>query len=692
MNVKGLRKLISLLPDGEKKKKLLNKLEELQAKQASASKGGLSDEFSLTPTGHIKIEAIDESGNVVGVLADQPNLVVNGAEEILLRAFSGDPERMLFKNRIPKGGSTGVYHVKLDKIIEVVNGQNVVPHHPNELWKAVNEDDFDVDYSYYPVTVYVKEEIPTEPGMKAFSITTTPGPNTAPLTSEVYSTFTNLFIGIGDGKDYAVSLDDNRLTFSAGFTGDASRKETSTLNDDVTFTEKISHFVVEFMKHNKGGQLEVYVDGVLKQTIETYDSSLADGVEEPASVEISVDATKETSVRLKFSGSDPSVTNPKIILTGIRFDAFTKDMNSLIGELPTFTTKFDTPAIYNTTTVAPYTIQLEHYPVIADSVVVEYAGNQMQRVTDFNQVTEGKFFVDEMTGKVYFNRALTGLSVTYEITGEIHEDEIASSLTTVQINVPATETLPSDGSTRTFTLSHNNLVPNSVFVTLNGVTLNSPADYTVNHVAGTITLTVAPAAGSTVSVAYEYKEDALKYELDKPIKDSFVRLFDQNRDELTLVDNVDDFTDAVFLIDTNDANRKTLLVHPKTLNGNAITRLDVYYKSDAQPGVPTNYKRQVILKPKIANEYPWFELDKGSVQFVAEFKEGIPNYNVTIREMGLFDGPRVDDEVTGYKGYPVKAFSLVRVGETRKEVSTGIRVTWTITLLNEHGQPFKGGF
>jgi hypothetical protein len=689
MNVKSLKKLISLLPDGAKKNMLLRKLEALQAKQ---SEGGLSDEFSLKPTGHIKIEAIDENGNVVGVLADQPNLVVNGAEEILLRAFSGDPERMLFKNRIPKGGSTGVYHVKLDKIIEVVDGRNVVPHHPNELWKAVNDEDFDIDYSYYPITVYVKEEVSKEPGMKAFSITTTPGPNTAPLTSEVYSTYTNLFIGIGDGKNYAVPLNDSRLTFSSGFTGDATRKETTTLNDEVTFTEKMSHFVVEYMKHNKGGQLEIYVDGVLNQTIETYDSSLADGVEEPASVEISVDPTKETAVRLKFSGADPSVTNPKIILTGIRFDAFSKDMNSLISEIPTFVTKFDTPEVYNTTTVAPYTIQLKHYPVIADSVSIEYEGNAMQRVTDINDVAEGKFFVDEITGKVYFNRALTGLFVTYEITGEIHEDEIATSLTAVQVEVPVNESLTPDGSNKVFTLSHNNLVTGSVTVKLNDVELSMPADYTVNHSTGTITFTTAPASDSTLVVDYKYKEDALKYELQKPIKDSFVRLFDQNKNELTLIEDAADFDEASFLIDENDVNRKTLLIHPKTLGGNAITRLDVYYKSDAQPGIPTNYKRQVILKPKTENEYPWFELDKGSVQFVAEFKEGIPNYNVTIREMGLFDGPRVDDQVTGYKGYPVKAFSLVRVGETRKEVSTGIRVTWTITLLNENGQPFKGGF
>jgi hypothetical protein len=60
--------------------------------------------------------------------------------------------------------------------------------------------------------------------------------------------------------------------------------------------------------------------------------------------------------------------------------------------------------------------------------------------------------------------------------------------------------------------------------------------------------------------------------------------------------------------------------------------------------------------------------------------------------MGLFDGPRADDKIEGFTNYPVDAFSLVRVGETRKEVTTGIRVTWTITLLNKDNQPFTGGF
>ena len=97
------------------------------------------------------------------------------------------------------------------------------------------------------------------------------------------------------------------------------------------------------------------------------------------------------------------------------------------------------------------------------------------------------------------------------------------------------------------------------------------------------------------------------------------------------------------------------------------------------------------MKPKEVNQYPWYALDKGSIQFVAEFAEDVPNSSITVREMGLFDGPRMDDQIKGFPGYPVKAFSLVRVGEARKDTATGLRVTWTITLTNENGEPFKGG-
>src|SRR6185437_9320587 len=118
MNMNVINRLMSMLPEGEKKNALRQKLESLTSKSQKRGGDGLQDTFEFKPTGHIKIEAIDESGNVVGTLADQPNLVVNGAEEILLRAFSGDPNRVLYKNRkvLDATGVTGKIHIPQSKL------------------------------------------------------------------------------------------------------------------------------------------------------------------------------------------------------------------------------------------------------------------------------------------------------------------------------------------------------------------------------------------------------------------------------------------------------------------------------------------------------------------------------------------------------------------------------------------------
>src|SRR5699024_10099484 len=142
---------MEMMPEGKRKEELRNKLR--QASKPQGSKGGLHDEFSLDATGHILIQQIDEKGEPVGVLADQDNLVVNGSEEILLRAFSGDPERSIYKNRKPI--TEEVYHVALDKIIDSEDGQNTLVVNQNDLWKAVNDEDFEVEYSYYPNVLFV---------------------------------------------------------------------------------------------------------------------------------------------------------------------------------------------------------------------------------------------------------------------------------------------------------------------------------------------------------------------------------------------------------------------------------------------------------------------------------------------------------------------------------------------------------
>src|SRR5690606_4288087 len=110
--------------------------------------------------------------------------------------------------------------------------------------------------------------------------------------------------------------------------------------------------------------------------------------------------------------------------------------------------------------------------------------------------------------------------------------------------------------------------------------------------------------------------------------------------EMTLATTPEELGDGKFMLD--EADNKVIKVAQKDASGELITIVEVTYKSKERPGVPTNYARAVIEKPKTTNEYPWFELDKGSVRFVAEFPEFTPAHNITIREMGLFDGPRAD--------------------------------------------------
>lgn len=706
MNLKAIEKLMAMLPEGAKKEAFKQKLNQLQSKAKSAGKSGLQDEYMLKPTGHIMIEEINKDGQVVGVLADQPNIVVNGAEEILLRAFSGDPDRLLYKIRVPKKATTAVQYIELgakDPLIDVVGAENVLVYHPNKIWNVVDEDEFDVEYSFYPNTVYIEETTPSvvEPNKKAFVITKKATANSAPLTAEVYSTFTNLFIGLGDGKNFEVKLDDARLTYSPGFTGDASRKETSTLTDEIKFTQKITNFVVELEKSNKGGQFEVYVNGILKSTVETLNSGLSDGQTEKGTYTLDkLDSEAASEVKLKFSGSD-GITGPKIAITGIRFDSFSKTDRKLIKEFDNFTKSFDTPAFFNTTNVAPYTVKLDHFPVVDGSVVVEYNGTKYTTVESLSELGSGKFFVDAKHGQLLFDRALTNLSIAYAVTGEIFADEHVPSLVSTTLNNPiaVTDEIPAglvNGSNKTFTVAQKPLDPAGIVtVTLDGNPLPA-SGFTRNNSTGVITLAssqAAPASNVVVKVSYVYLESKTgrKFTVQHPIKVDSMKIVNGEGSVLTEAKTIAEFQDGKFMIDTTDLNKKTVIISDKNVTGTALGSIEIIYLSDERPGVPTNYKRQVILKPKEANLYPWYALDKGTISFVAEFEEKAPSLPVTIREMGLFSGPRVDDGIRGFKNYPVEAFSLVRVGETKKDTSTGLRVTWTITLLNDAGAPFKGG-
>lgn len=87
----------------------------------------------------------------------------------------------------------------------------------------------------------------------------------------------------------------------------------------------------------------------------------------------------------------------------------------------------------------------------------------------------------------------------------------------------------------------------------------------------------------------------------------------------------------------------------------------------------TNYERAAITRPSPGSpNYPWYDLSRARIYFIADFPPGVPNYPVKVREIGLFD---FSDNIS-----ISKMFSIVRPGETVKEVDTGLRITWEIRL------------
>jgi hypothetical protein len=623
MNKSALDKLFSMLPEGKRKQELMAKYNRVQTNTKKRGGDGLQDSFELKPKGHITIEAINDKGDVVGVLADQPNLVVDGAEEILLRSFSGDPNRILYKNRKPKSasGATGKIYISESKLNEtpITDGSTIL-HAPNVLWAEVNEEDFDISYGFYPETLFLKEETSEEVGKKAFSLSTSSSSGRIPFGAEIYSTYTNMFIGIGEGKNYSLPLTDSRLVADEGVVKTAESITADTTGQTIEFNGKISNFTLEFEASSTGAAAEIYVNNSLAETINAEDANLT----APETVSYSMDAISSesaTSLRIVHAGGQT------LKVTGVYLDELQEGMNHLMGELENFETKFSTPSIFNTTPMGPFTVQIPHFPLKEGTVNFVYEGLTFSEVTTVEELHNTAFVVDHLHGVVTFNRALSGLMATYEVTGELHDKVMTSTLTARGVTVEVSE--------------------------------------------GTFE--------SRTANVYKAALDA---------KEGTVRVLDHNGIEMTEAET-SGLVDGTFALSAD--NKKEILVSRNDAAGEAITKIEVIYKSDARPGVPTNYARAVIEKPKTVNEYPWFELDKGAVRFVAEFPELKPAKNITIREMGLFDGPRVDDKIAGFRNYPVKAFSLVRVGETRKDANTGIRITWTITLLNAEGETFKGG-
>ncbi|GAK42036.1 hypothetical protein TCA2_4528 [Paenibacillus sp. TCA20] len=686
MNLKAINALLSKLPDGPKKESFMKRFQSATSPKAN---GGLNDTFEFETKGHIMIERIDEAGNSLGVLADQPNLVVDGAEEIMLRAFSGDPDRTLYKNRTPKAtnGVTQKFHIGLtDNISSAVDGVDQLNFAPNVFWKAVDDSQFNITYSYRPKTVYLKEEVSEQVGKKAFSISTKSSSGAIPITSEIYSAQTNMFIGLGDGKDRAIDFEDARIEITGGFEVAEGKAVATTENASLKLTEKLGRLVVKYEKSNTGGQIGVYVDGTLKETIETYDSSLA----EPVSAEkVFADLDRETSheVELRFTGKDPSITEgANVVITGLRSDGLTEAMNGLAHEFENFTKSFQTITSYSTSTNPPYVAQLEHFPVVPESLEVSYEDETFERVEDRADLADGKYFLDEKKGTLEFNKTLSGLHVTYDITGERYDLKAAAALTnqTVTSNVTGEAVGTGDGTVSVFNLANTNVVSSSLVLKVNGEVVTTG----FGHSKGVITFSNAPAVDTVITADYRYTTVGKVYNAPVVLKEATV--FDANTGkELALVATDDEFNTGKFKL---SEDKKSIVISTLDAEGTAIVNYDIYYTSEEIPGFETGYARAVIEKPKAGTAYPWYQLDKGTVSFIAEFPEQVPAYNVTIREMGLFNGPRKDDAIEGFTGFPVDAYSLVRVGDTVKDVTTGIRVTWTIKLLNKNGDAFKGGF
>lgn len=752
MKLNAIEKLISMLPAGEKRDALMRKFK-TAARSKENKDSGLHDEFAFQPKGHIMIEEIDANGEVLGVLADQPNLVVKGSEEILLRAFSGDPKRTLYKNRKIKEytnelgesvkGISKPYNVGIKELTAVLDGEDVVPFHQNEIWNAVNDDDFEIEYSYYPNTLYVKaEDLPLEPDMTTFKLYNKENApsGAAPLQAEVYSNYTNLFIGLGDGKHQRISFTDERLKHDR-FTDEGGNMVATEVGANITFTSKITNMKIIA----KGeGSIKITADTQNKGT-----HTFNNGEESKIIEVVELDGEKATNIKIEM------ITGPKVIIEEIAFDEFAVHDNALMREFENYTLRFDTPTSYNTSpekgSQGTFTIDLDHTSIIPETLEVKYNSEVLTKVETIEEVATTKFYLEADIGRLHFAEPLTGVLASYSVTGEIHEDEPATALSTDSSAATSKALKDSgdvdlssqlDGVKTEFDLGFKKIqdVP-SLVVELDGVPLTQTDDYTVNAETGILTLVVTPTGPdadpdssdphSGLSQDLEQSDDSVhtesvvsalavsaipnkpktlvvksfKYEssetvvlntyvmkLKHEVKEGAVRVQDHTGKELTKVEKEEDLAQGKFFLRAADDEKlKELVIVKENANKELIQKVEVFYKSAEKPGEITNYTRQVIEKPKTKNEYPWFQLDKGKLVFVAEFPEKSPSHNVTIREMGLFDGPRTDDKIRGFNKYNVKAFSLVRVGETRKEATTGLRVTWTITLLNEKGDPFRGG-
>lgn len=109
-----------------------------------------------------------------------------------------------------------------------------------------------------------------------------------------------------------------------------------------------------------------------------------------------------------------------------------------------------------------------------------------------------------------------------------------------------------------------------------------------------------------------------------------------------------------------------------------LTGVSVTYRSEQ--AYATQYGRALIERPTTAPDYPYYNYKDGTLTLVAELPPGVPNYNITVRELGLFNGPRVADGIEGWGDIAAKMFAVSRVSPITKTTRDGLRVKWTVAL------------
>lgn len=637
MNRELLASLISQWPDANQKEQLEKKLQRMSSSDANS----LHDFLSMEPTGHIAIQMQNESGAYETVL-EQPNLIVKGSEDILFRSFAGDGAHVLYKNRMPKNGSITIQIESSNFVQDVTKGSDVLKKltmNPQALWTEIAknyEDQFDVSYGFDPVILYISKDQSSTNYVQKIIISTQEQllgtsnyiKSYAPLMPEIYSTQTNLFMALGEGISRSQLTHESLVKSGTWSTTQTGALETSQPGSKITMTKKVNYVKLTFATSATHGIWKVTVNGGSPILIDTSNAS-------NGSVELNNllnQSQNGESIIVIEADSTTIASNQTWTLTDLEADFFDVTDNGLIQEFTNYTTKFLTPRYYSTSTTPPFAIQLPHEAIVAETLVMKKGNVTFTRVTDIAQISSTHFYLDEQLGQITFGNIVSNIETTYEVTGQRH----------LHINTSGKS------------------------VRFNHEIVSIPADAFLNGIL-------------SYAVPFAYSENE---------SDIYIRGIDaDNGDALVFQKSTNATPEAgTYSI---DAQNKKIIIH---FGLNPIyEEIELLLLPLVNPGYETNYRRGLLLKPKTGPDYPWYSLDENKVTFVAEFGEFLQGVNpsnqkgrmidpVTIREMMLISGPRTEDYVPGYTGWPNKAFSLIRIPETVKDPKTGMRILWTIQL------------